>query len=53
MPKDKTNFNALKNIVANYGGQIKMFQDTDDLIVFVGGAYPYSAFSSILDTVTY
>jgi protein-disulfide isomerase len=53
LPKAKTDFTSLKNVVASSGGAFQLYQDTDDLIVFVAGAYPYSAFSQILDTVTY
>jgi protein-disulfide isomerase len=53
MPKAKTDFNTLKTIVASNGGGVQMYQDSDNIIVFVAGAYPYATFSSILDTVTY
>ncbi len=51
LPKAKTDFNALRNVVAAAG--FKLYQDNDSLIVFVPGADSYSAFSQVLSTVTY
>jgi len=53
LPKSKTDYNTLKSVVAAYGDGMTVYQDNDNLIVFVAGAYPYSAFSAILNTVTY
>ncbi len=53
LPKAKTDMAALRNVVAAYSDGITLYQDADNVIVFVGGAYPYTAFSQILNTVTY
>lgn len=59
LPKDKTDYNSLDSVVKTYpphpvyGGGMVMYQDEDNYIVLVGGAYPYSAFEALLKTVTY
>lgn len=53
IPKDKANYNSLKTVVAKYSQGMKLYQDSKNLIVFVGGAYPYSAFDEVLKTVKF
>lgn len=53
LPKAKTDIATLKTVVGSYGDGMTLFQDSDHITVFVAGAYPYSAFSAILNTVTY
>jgi protein-disulfide isomerase len=53
LPKSQTDFTALKNVVSASGGALTLYQDNDSLIVFVGGALPYSEFTQVLNTVTY
>jgi protein-disulfide isomerase len=51
LPKSKTDLKALQSIVSTQG--LSLYQDGDNLVVLVPGAYPYSAFASILNTVTF
>jgi protein-disulfide isomerase len=53
LPKSKTDVATLKTVIASYGQGMTLYQDSDHVTVFVAGAYPYSAFSAILNTVTY
>lgn len=52
LPKDKTDFSKLKTALSSgYGPYMKLYQDKDNYIVMVAGAFPYDAFKSVLDTV--
>jgi len=51
LPKNKTNLNTLKTAASAY--QLGIYQDLNNYIVFVGGAYPYETFDAVLKTVTY
>jgi protein-disulfide isomerase len=54
LPKDKTDYTKLKSALGSgYGSYMDIYQDEDNYIVMVVGALPYSAFQSVLDTVTY
>jgi protein-disulfide isomerase len=54
LPKDKTDYTKLKTALGSgYGSYMDLYQDTDNYIIMVVGALPYSAFQSVLDTVDY
>ena len=54
LPKDKTDYNALKSALGSgYGQYMELYQDNDNYIVKIVGALPYSAFESVLKTVSY
>ena len=54
LPKNKTNFTELKSALGSgYGPYMGLYQDDDNYIVMVAGAFPYTAFQSVLDTVSY
>ena len=58
VPKDKLSYEdasaALDNIYATYGsGGVLLFQDGEEWVFFVAGAYPYEVFDELLSAVSY
>lgn len=54
LPKDKTDYTALKSaLTGQYAQYMELYQDNDNFLVKVVGALPYSAFDSVLKTVSY
>ena len=54
LPKSKTDYTALQSALsAGYGQYMELYQDNDYFIVKIVGALPYSAFDSVLKTVSY
>lgn len=54
LPKAKTDYSKLKTALSGgYGQYMELYQDKDNYIVKVVGALPYSAFQTVLDTVSY
>jgi len=54
LPKDKTDYTKLQSALSTgYGSYMDLYQDEDNYVIMVVGALPYSAFQSVLDTVTY
>jgi protein-disulfide isomerase len=57
IPKGKVNVAELKTAIdaqnKQLQGDIRLFENTDEYIVFVGGAYPYQSFDAVLSKVKY
>lgn len=55
LPKDKLNMNkfntGLDTLRAQYGDAIAVYQDNDNVIAFVSGAYPYAVFDTLMKSV--
>jgi len=55
IPKDSVDAATFKAAVsaiqAQYGSGVKLYHDDENVIVFVGGAYPYEVFTALLDTI--
>jgi protein-disulfide isomerase len=53
LPKSKTDLNAVKNTVSKYAQYMQIFENENEYIVKVVGAFPYSAYEEILEAVDY
>lgn len=49
----KTTFTALNDQFRQQGGEIYLFENTNEYVVLIPGAYPYSAFDAFLSKVRY
>ncbi len=51
IPKGKADLASLQGVVSSNG--LSLYEDQDEYVVFVPGAYPYSTFDAVLSKVTY
>lgn len=52
IPKSKISADTIKSAVSSAQG-LQLFENSNEYIVFVAGAYPYSAFDAVLSKVSY
>jgi protein-disulfide isomerase len=53
LPKSKTDLKKVNGVVSGYSQYMKIFEDENNYIVRITGAFPYTAYNQILEAVDY